>query len=86
VVPLLLADLRLQLDDIPEFEHILLHLFNVYRSRQWATSSHLLDICLELVDAFTHDFRVDNITLYRYLSMRRGRKSDYAEVNKIQMQ
>ena len=50
---LLLTDLGLRFYDVPEFEHIFLDLLDV-DCCWWRTgSSHLLDICLELVPSRT---------------------------------
>ena len=73
---LLLTDLGLQFYDVPEFEHIFLDLLDVDCCWWQTGSSHLLNICLELANAFTHDFRIDDVTLCRHLSVWCSRESD----------
>ena len=68
VILLLLNDLRLRFYDVPEFEHVFLDLLDVTHCSWQIASSHLLDICLELADAFMHNFGID-VTLRCHLSV-----------------
>ena len=56
---LLLADTRLQLDNSPEFQNIILHFLNIENAGNGITAHHLINISLEFVQILVHDFWVD---------------------------
>ena len=76
-VLLLLADLWLRLDNVPQLQNILLDLLDVGRGDDGVAAGHLLDVGLELPDILSHNFLVDDVALLGHLGVRRGRESYY---------
>ena len=64
VVLLLLAYSRLRFDNGPKFENIILNLLDVGIIRDSVTTCHFFDISLELAHILSHNFQVDNISLW----------------------
>ena len=75
-VLLLLANLGLTLDDIPQLEHVLLNLLDVGGSRDSIAAGHLLNVGLELPDVLTNDLLVDDVALLRDLGVRSSGEGD----------
>jgi hypothetical protein len=73
---LLLANLRLRFDDIPQLENIVLNLLDIDEAGSRAASSHLFDVSFEFPDVLSHDLRIYDVALRRYFSMRSRGESD----------
>ena len=71
---LLLADLRLRLDDIPELQNVFLDLLDVGWRDNGVRTCHLFDVGLELPDVFTDDLLVDDVTFVRNLGVGSSRE------------
>ena len=71
-VLVLVADLGLALDDVPELEHVVLDLLNVRGRRNGVAAGHFLDVGLELTDVLADDLGVDDIAIVRDLGVRRS--------------
>ena len=73
---LLLADLWLRLDNVPQLQNILLDLLDVGWSHDGVGTGHLLNVGLELPDVLTNDLLVDDVALLRDLGVRSSGEGD----------
>lgn len=74
-VLLLVRDLGLGLDNVPELENVVLDPGNVDRAGYVVGTRHLLDVGLELAN----DFGIDDVALCADLVVRGGRESHWEE-------
>ena len=75
MVLLLLADLGLGLDHVPELDNIVLNLLNVgCIGNMVGTRHHLFNVRLEFAHIIPVDFRIYNLTLLVYLGVGGGRE------------
>jgi hypothetical protein len=75
-VLLLLADLRLGLDHVPELDNIVLNLLNVGCFGNMVGARHLFNVHLEFAHIIPGDFRIYDLTLLGNLGVGGGRESN----------
>ena len=74
---LLVGDLGLGLDDVPELKHVVLDLLHVGGlGDDIVRARHLLDVRLELADVLADDLGVDDLALGGDFGLGRGGESD----------